>query len=110
MTAQMINDTGSNALNLFYHEARILALGIPVPLHQVFLETTEDARRNTTVVEVQITGRNGAPLTEWMLEIAALIHPPANVCLVNQCGLGCPLLQPCANTISHCMSRGRRLD
>ena len=61
MTAEMINDTGSNALNLFYHEARILALGIPVPLHQVFLEAAGGCvRRNTMVVEIQIIGRNGA--------------------------------------------------
>ena len=80
MTAEMINDTGSNTLNLFDHEARILALGIPVQvqLHQVFLETAGGCvRRNTTVVEIQIVGRNGAPLTEWMLEVAVPIYPPA---------------------------------
>lgn len=73
----MINDTGSNALNLFYHEAYTLASGVPVPLHQVFVGTADGVvRRNTTAFEIQIIGRNGAPLTEWMLEIAALIHPP----------------------------------
>ena len=78
MTTEMVNDTGSNASNLFYHVARILALGIPVPLRQVFLEAAGGCvRRNTTVVEIHIVGRNGAPLTEWMLEVAVLIYPPA---------------------------------
>lgn len=60
----MIDDTGSNTFNLYYSEATNLG-------YHVSCDPTY-----TIIVEIQVIGRNEAPLTHWMAEIAALINPP----------------------------------
>ena len=74
----MIDDTGSNTFNLYYSEATNLGYHVSCdPTFQTLIGTAgAPIQRDTIIVEIQAIGRNEAPLTHWMAEIAALINPP----------------------------------
>lgn len=78
LTTSMIDDTGSNTFNLYYSEAITLGYHVSCdPTFQTLIGTAgAPIQRDTIIVEIQVIGRNEAPLTHWMAEIAALINPP----------------------------------
>lgn len=68
----MINDTGSTTFNIFYSKA--MTLGYDPIFHRFIGTAGSPIWTDLMTVEIQVIRRNTLPLTNWMSEIAVLIH------------------------------------
>src|SRR5277367_3960440 len=76
MIVQALNDTGSDIMTLFYHEA--ISLGwqpdiFPATSVQI-TSANGSALRESIWIFTQVCDYNGSPLTEWFTEEVVLRH------------------------------------